>query len=52
MTPEARQEFQEVQSEIDALLSSHRDFLMAEPRVLRPLTEARDAAKIKYEEPV
>jgi hypothetical protein len=49
MSPEAKEEFQEIRAEIDALLFSHRDFLMAEPRLLRPLTEARDAAKTKYE---
>jgi hypothetical protein len=49
MTPEARQEFMEVRDAINGVLQTHRDFLVDEPRLRRPLEEARDAAKVKYE---
>jgi len=50
VTATARQEFREVRDEINALYSRHRDFLLEEPRIRRPLEEARDAAKVKYED--
>ncbi len=50
MTAAAKKEFQEVRDEIEVILQNHRDFLVDEPRLRRPLEEARAAAKTKYED--
>lgn len=44
------EELNEVRKEIDGILQGHRDILNDEPRILRPLTEARDAAATKYKD--
>lgn len=49
MTPDATQ-YDEVRQAIDNVITDHRDVLNNEPRLLRPLLEARDSAKTKYED--
>lgn len=44
------EELNEVRKEIDAIFTDHRDILNDEPRIGRPLREARDAAKVKYDD--
>lgn len=44
------EELNDVRKEIDGIIEAHRPLLNKEPRMLRPLTEARDAAKVKYQD--
>jgi hypothetical protein len=42
-------ELRQISEEIDGIVNGHRDVLDNNPQISRPLTEARDAAKVKYE---
>jgi hypothetical protein len=41
-------EYNEIRNEIDGVIRSFRDRLNENPRILRPLQEASDAAWTKY----
>lgn len=43
------EELKDVENELEAVIRTHRDILNTEPRIANPLKEARDAARIKYE---
>lgn len=43
------QELKDLETDLDAVIQTHRDALNANPRIDRPLKEARDQARIKYE---
>ena len=42
-------ELRQISEEIDGIVTSHRETLDHNPQISRPLTEARDAARAKYE---
>ena len=42
-------ELRQISEAIDGIVKSHRETLDHNPQISRPLTEARDAAKGKYE---
>jgi len=42
-------ELRQISEEIDGIVNGHREVLDHNPQISRPLTEARDAAKDKYE---
>ena len=42
-------ELRQISEEIDGIVRGHRELLGHNPQISRPLTEARDAAKTKYE---
>ena len=44
-----RDELRQISEEIDGIVNGHRDVLDDNPQISRPLTEARDAARAKYE---
>lgn len=44
------QELDEVRKDLDWVIEAHREVLNQEPRILKPLEEARNAAKTKYED--
>ena len=44
-----RDELRQISEEIDGIVNDHRDVLDNNPQISRPLTEARDEAKAKYE---
>ncbi len=50
MTKHDPEELNDVREEIDGIFRAHRDILNDEPRIRRPLEEARQAAKTKYED--
>lgn len=43
-------ELDDIRDELDTVIRAHRDVLNRDPRILRPLMEARDAAKTKYDD--
>ena len=42
-------ELRQISEEIDGIVNGHRAVLDNNPQISRPLTEARDEAKAKYE---
>jgi len=42
-------ELRQISEEIDGIVTNHREVLDHNPQISRPLTEARDAAKAKYD---
>ena len=44
-----REELRQISQEIDDILDGHREVLDHNPQISRPLTEARDLARTKYE---
>ena len=42
-------ELKQISEEIDGIVANHREVLDHNPQISRPLTEARDAAKAKYD---
>jgi len=44
-----REELRHISEEIDGIVSAHREVLDHNPQISRPLTEARDLARTKYE---
>ena len=42
-------ELRQISEEIDGIVSNHRETLDHNPQISRSLTEARDAAKAKYD---
>ena len=42
-------ELRQISEEIDGIVSNHRETLDHNPQISRPPTEARDAAKAKYD---
>jgi hypothetical protein len=45
-----REDLNAIREDLDAVLQANRDLLIDEPRIRRPLEQARDAAKTKYED--
>lgn len=43
-------ELKDLVDELDGVIAGNRDLLNSEPRIGRPLKEARDAAKVKYDD--
>lgn len=43
------EDLKSIEQELDVIIGGYRDILNAEPRIMNPLREARDAARIKYE---
>jgi len=43
------EELNDIRQELEDVLKVHREILNQEPRILRPLLEAQQAAKTKYE---
>lgn len=44
------EELDDLRKDLDDVINTHRGILTDEPRIMRPLTEARDAAKTKYDD--
>lgn len=43
------EELKSLRDDLENVFKGYRDLLNDEPRIARPLAEARDAARIKYE---
>lgn len=44
------EELRQIHDELEDVFRSHRDVLNDEPRISRPIREAAEAAKVKYED--